>query len=319
MTRDVEVSVAMATFNGAEFLEDQLCSIADQSRTPDELVICDDGSVDATIAIIQDFAAAVSFPVMLYQNGFRLGYAKNFMKAINACQGEIVLMCDQDDVWKHHKIDRILQEFGRNPQWDIVIHDLELIDAQGDRLNPKGFSGFVSGSSHTSFVKGCATAVRLDFVQKCMPLPDGPGGHDSWLHAIGNRMGNRHVLGEQLASYRIHGRNVSGSLPLEPPSLAVRIFRFLAYLWSLAPDLLRSYAEWHSELAVRARALSTDQSEGADRNALRDVAELDDDRAAHFFEWADRIERSRTRATLWALAHRLRPTAPPNPDFAADR
>src|SRR6478736_4267246 len=75
------VSVAMATYNGARHIQQQLDSLAAQSYLPAELVISDDRSEDDTLAIIQDFAESAPFPVALHVNSDRLGYRRNFMKA----------------------------------------------------------------------------------------------------------------------------------------------------------------------------------------------------------------------------------------------
>ena len=59
---DVKISVAMCTYNGADFLSDQLESIIAQSRLPDEIVVCDDGSTDETQTLLKQFAASRLFP-----------------------------------------------------------------------------------------------------------------------------------------------------------------------------------------------------------------------------------------------------------------
>ena len=71
----------MCTYNGGRFLEEQLLSIAGQTRLPFELVVCDDHSTDATCKIVQAFAASAPFPVRLYVNERNLGSTKNFEHA----------------------------------------------------------------------------------------------------------------------------------------------------------------------------------------------------------------------------------------------
>src|SRR5260370_27009832 len=98
------ISVAMCTFNGARFLPEQLQSIALQTLQPSELVICDDGSTDGTVGILQSFALSARFPVRIFCNQETLGPARNFEKAIGLCDGEIISLCDQDDVWRPEKL-----------------------------------------------------------------------------------------------------------------------------------------------------------------------------------------------------------------------
>jgi glycosyltransferase involved in cell wall biosynthesis len=62
----MKVSVALCTFNGSKHLEAQLNSFLSQLRRPDELVVCDDGSVDRTVEILNSFAGRANFPVRIY-------------------------------------------------------------------------------------------------------------------------------------------------------------------------------------------------------------------------------------------------------------
>ena len=99
-------SVALCSYNGAKFILEQLDSIAAQTRTPDELVICDDGSCDATIAEVANFASRASFPVRVHVNEAVLGPTKNFERAIALSGGDVIALCDQDDVWHSDKLAR---------------------------------------------------------------------------------------------------------------------------------------------------------------------------------------------------------------------
>ena len=89
--RGVRISVAMCTYNGAEFLPAQLESIFAQTRTADEIVVCDDGSTDETRSLIPQ-------NVILHENEKKLGTAKNFERAIGLCTGDVIVLSDQDDV-----------------------------------------------------------------------------------------------------------------------------------------------------------------------------------------------------------------------------
>src|ERR1700761_4532631 len=94
-----KISVALCTFNGELFLRQQLASIQQQTRLPDELLVCDDGSSDQTLTIVREFAASAPFPVKLFENEQNLGFAANFERAIRLCEGSLIALCDQDDIW----------------------------------------------------------------------------------------------------------------------------------------------------------------------------------------------------------------------------
>jgi glycosyltransferase involved in cell wall biosynthesis len=91
------ISIAMASYNGGRFIGRQLQSFANQSLLPSQLVICDDGSSDDTVAIVEEFAARAPFDVQLVINPERLGYNRNFAKAIGLCTGDLIFLSDQDD------------------------------------------------------------------------------------------------------------------------------------------------------------------------------------------------------------------------------
>src|SRR5271168_2200141 len=93
-----KISVALCTYNGERFLSRQLASMLQQSRLPDELVVCDDRSTDNTIEILQDFSASAGFPVKITRNEHNLGFVANFERAIQLCQGDLIALSDQDDI-----------------------------------------------------------------------------------------------------------------------------------------------------------------------------------------------------------------------------
>ena len=98
------ISIALATYNGSRYIREQLDSIALQTRLPDELIISDDASTDDTLDIARDFARHVPFPVKIYKNQERLGSTRNFEIAILYCSGNLISLCDQDDIWYPNKL-----------------------------------------------------------------------------------------------------------------------------------------------------------------------------------------------------------------------
>ena len=100
----MKISIAMATYNGARFLPEQLDSFSRQTRLPDELVVSDDGSQDETVAILEEFRARAPFVVRIVHNSERGGHAQNFGFALSHCTGDLISISDQDDVWKPEKI-----------------------------------------------------------------------------------------------------------------------------------------------------------------------------------------------------------------------
>ena len=114
MAKTLTISIAMTTYNGEKYLQEQLDSFLGQNRLPDELVVCDDGSQDRTMAILESFSSRAPFPVRIYRNSAKLGYSKNFEKAGSLCTGDIIAFSDEDDVWDAQK--DVCQLFTIRPQ-----------------------------------------------------------------------------------------------------------------------------------------------------------------------------------------------------------
>jgi len=222
------ISIALCTYNGEKFLREQLDSIALQTLLADELVVCDDCSTDNTLTILERFRERVSFPVHIHQNTRNLGTTRNFEKAIGLCSGDIIALCDQDDVWKPHKLERLAAVFKANPDAGYVFSNAELVD---EHLRPLGqflwgsigFHGeiynlFVQGEqfmclTKKHFVTGATMAFR-DFVGKrSRPYPDaGYWLHDGWIALVSSATGALGVpVNEPLTYYRQHPKQQIGT------------------------------------------------------------------------------------------------------------
>ncbi len=206
----MSISIAMATYNGAVFLQAQLDSLAAQTRLPDELVVFDDGSSDATLEIVRRFAESAPFLVRLSANPMRLGYAKNFEGAISACTGDLIFLSDQDDVWLPHKLARIEREAAARPPALLIMNDAELVLGDG---TPTGLTKLgqtlALGLGERGFTTGCCMVIRRRDLPLLLPVPDADFVHDTWLNQLVLLLDARHVVPEVLQHYRRHGNNTS--------------------------------------------------------------------------------------------------------------
>jgi glycosyltransferase involved in cell wall biosynthesis len=148
----LSISVAMCTYNGSRFLPEQLASIARQTRQPDEMVVSDDGSTDATAEIVENFARSAPFPVRFIRNPRNLGSTKNFEQAIGLCSCDLIALSDQDDIWMPDKLARQAEMFELDPSLGGVFTDAELIDETGTLLCQRlWFSIYFSPSEQQKF------------------------------------------------------------------------------------------------------------------------------------------------------------------------
>lgn len=206
----MKLSIAMATYNGAEYLKDQLSTFVSQNRRPDEIIVCDDGSTDATLKILEDFSENAPFDVFVFKNEKNLGFAKNFEKAISLCSGDIIFLSDQDDVWFPEKLEYVEMVFSASPVM-VVVNDAELTDAN---LKPTGLTIAAqvrsAGLTTAHLPIGCCTAFRSELKQLVIPIPAAFRAHDIWITTLGDTLGTRSFLPRVLQYYRRHGKNTSG-------------------------------------------------------------------------------------------------------------
>lgn len=128
------VGVAVALYNGARFIVEQLDSIRNQTLSPDKVVFCDDGSKDNTVQIVNEYIKEYSLENswFLYQNEVNLGYIKNFYKAISLCDTDLVFLSDQDDIWKNDKIEKMTKIMQERSEISLLSCKYGIIDADGN-------------------------------------------------------------------------------------------------------------------------------------------------------------------------------------------
>lgn len=209
----MKISIAMATYNGAKYLQEQLDSFILQSRLPDELVVCDDGSSDETVDILKEFASIASFTVRVICNKNNLGYTKNFEKALSLCSGDLIFLSDQDDVWFKNKLEVVEQVFVAEFALMVVINDQEITDEYLRLTGNTIFSNTKAlGYGNSWLSAGCCTAIRSDFRDLLLPFPSELGSHDGWIHKVAIFLNVRKVIPDVLQLYRRHSVNSSESM-----------------------------------------------------------------------------------------------------------
>jgi len=213
------VSVALATYNGDAFLQEQLDSLASQVLLPMELVVSDDGSNDQTIDIVSNFSKTSPFPVKLVQNRERLGYGLNFLNAASICKGTHVAFCDQDDVWLPHKISRLNATFQKG-SFDMVAHSARVVDRHLNWLGAN-FPDIRVDTPQTEveinadfFWPGFSLTISQSFLSEVKTASFSVLEKHNFAHdeLICDLVRNRScfLIAEPLALYRQHGNNLIG-------------------------------------------------------------------------------------------------------------
>ena len=210
-----KVSVAMATYNGARFLPEQLDSIIFQDYSIGEIVICDDLSSDDTKSILEKYVTEYPNLIRVFYNSENLGYIRNFEKAVSLCTGEYIALSDQDDIWDSDKISSLVGNIGEH---DLIHSDARLIDSQ-KKIISDSFSRYSQKRhnardfvdlSNINSVTGCTLLFRSNLLAQnkqfptCLP-------HDHWLALLACNRNGIVTYDRALISYRQHEANTLGA------------------------------------------------------------------------------------------------------------
>lgn len=229
MPTGFSVSVALGTRNGAAFVAEQIASILAQTRPVDEIVLSDDASVDGTVEIVLDAVAAYredqgSAPELrVLRNDPPLGITKNFERALLAARGDLLALCDQDDVWHPRRVERLAANF-RDPRVLLVFSNARQVDETGASLGHELFEAIgmsagerrllESGRAFEAFLRrnlatGATVMLRRALAVEAAPFPE-TWLHDEWLAVIAAAQDGARLHDEALTDYRQHGGNQVG-------------------------------------------------------------------------------------------------------------
>ena len=278
------VSVALCTRNGAGFIGEQLDSVLNQTRPPDELVVSDDDSTDATVRLVRERVDAYrarggSLELQVFENHPALGIAANFAQAIGACHGDLIALSDQDDVWHPERLEVITRYFAEHPDVTLVHGDARLVDAEGRSLNRSLFGSLRVSRGERSridrgdalevlirrnLVTGATTVFRRTLAEQALPIPDG-WIHDEWLGIAAALIGRVAIVPGQLVDYRQHASNQIGAAELTAQSALAR--------------LREHRTERNRRLAARARSLA--DRYGSDERIGQHAVSLIDGKVQH--------------------------------------
>ena len=109
--KPMTVSVVMATYNGSKYIKEQIGSLLNQTRRPDEIIFCDDCSTDNTVDIIDGIMQNSCLPYEIIKHEQNQGVVISFQEGIKKTKGDVIFFCDQDDVWKKEKIEHFIDVF----------------------------------------------------------------------------------------------------------------------------------------------------------------------------------------------------------------
>lgn len=209
------ISIAMATYNGAEFVAEQIESILVQTYTDFELIISDDCSNDNTVEILKKYASKDK-RIKVIVNENNLGFKKNFEKLLPLCKGDYIAFCDQDDIWTLDHLEILINEIKDK---DLVCGNAELIDRNGNKMNLTTYeclSNFNLSEKNEevfkkllygNFAQGTAMMITKALAQKIIPIPNAIKYHDWWAASIASLNNGCVYTNKKVLFYRQHATN----------------------------------------------------------------------------------------------------------------
>jgi len=227
-TKRASISIALCTYNGARFLQAQLDSFLAQTRLPDEIVACDDGSTDGTVAMLERFEKRAPFPVSIVRGEGRLGSTKNFEKAIGLCTGDLIATSDQDDVWVPEKLALSEAAFETEPSRGLIYTNADVVDEELQPIGHKMWDAIQVGfwtrwrvrRGHAFevllrqwLVTGATMMFRSEYRPLILPIPVS-WIHDGWIAIIIGALAPVGSVERSTVKYRQHSSQQIGGKKL---------------------------------------------------------------------------------------------------------
>ena len=222
-----KIDVLMATYNGGEYLREQIESILNQTFTDWRLVIRDDGSNDdVTLKVINEYVDVNPNKIVLLDDGRgNLGPLGNFNALLEYSDAEFFNFSDQDDIWKSNKLElaydkmsKMVTEYGQDIPL-LVFADREVVDSNKNILvesywntqgqHPKDISDLLTVMS-MCVAAGSTMLMNRSLRSACLPIPDAARMHDTWIELVAMALGKVDYIEDVALSYRRHDKNVSG-------------------------------------------------------------------------------------------------------------
>ncbi len=230
----MKLSVALCTYNGEKFLKKQLDSILNQSVAVDEIIICDDGSTDATVKIVDDYKLTNPNVIQLFINEINLRSNKNFEKAVSLCKGDYIFLSDQDDIWRSDKVAKTLDVFKHNPTAEGVFSNANFINEDDNAVldglslwssvnffptfEDKKIDLYTSLTQIGNFLTGATFCMKKEVKSFCFPFLNRKNFfHDEWFAFILSERDTLFYSIENLISYRIHSNQQLGVGSIQSP------------------------------------------------------------------------------------------------------
>ena len=220
-----KIDILLPTFNGEDFLEEQINSLLNQTYKNIKILIRDDGSTDQTKYILKCLAKLDERIIVSSGITENMGLVNNINYLLGLSDAEYIMYCDQDDVWLENKIEILLDEilkreneFGKKTP--VLVHsDCYVTDVnlkvkclfQGN----KPLSYGLHNSLFKFYVQGASSIINKSLKEELYPFINNVYIHDRYTHLVSEIIGKRFYVNLPLMYYRQHSSNLIGSSSLK--------------------------------------------------------------------------------------------------------
>jgi glycosyltransferase involved in cell wall biosynthesis len=262
-----EISVCIASYNGAPWIKEQIDSILSQLGPSDEIIVVDDNSTDNTVAVLE----SIPDPrLRIFQSPKNIGYVQNFGKAMKLARGKYVFLADQDDIWAPGRLEIMTAALREGAE--VVAANLATLGGPDYVSGPYGqtdwhlresdstrnfrnlFGTLIGGMSYW----GCAMGFRREILDVILPMPKYLAeSHDLWLAIYGNLAKSIKHLEIRSLYWRNHASNTNPKKPRGPHWLIWKRWMMLRAIFHLHYRIARN-----TRLAKHQNAASVQPSLG---------------------------------------------------------
>lgn len=223
----MKITIVMTTYNGSEFIEEQLESLRIQSRVADEVLILDDSSTDCTVTMVQHFIKKNNLTSWrLIQNNTNLGWKRNFINGFDMATGDLIFPCDQDDVWHSDKLEIMEKIMAKHPEIDVLTGCANYIFTEQEvpvksftfrvsrfldkhlRIRNHNHSGDIFKQEFDCHFKavdqGCRMCFRKEFWETNKQFWFEELAHDRFLSFYSKLKESYYALDQDIIDYRYH-------------------------------------------------------------------------------------------------------------------
>lgn len=207
----MKISVVVSTYNGEKYIIEQLESIKNQTRMPDEVLIYDDCSIDQTVDIVKTYIEKYQLNNWKVEvNKVNKGWKKNFMDGLWSASGDLVFPSDQDDIWSHDKLGTMEKIMIENPEIKVLTANYTAFYDSGKKVigpeeeNEKLVQQEMTGGFFNTKYPGCTYCIRRDFIELSKEYWEQDFPHDALFWRMGLLSNTLYSYHKSLILWRKH-------------------------------------------------------------------------------------------------------------------